>query len=127
MSQTTLKLKMNIQNVDIMNNNIEVQKVILRFLLLSIGGLALLYVFILGNTVFNIVERKSLEKETTTLSNEVRDFELTYLTISKEVDLKLSSAMGFKEVKKTFATRKSLGYSTTGEALGNLNFDKNEI
>lgn len=118
MTQATLKLKMSMQNVDIMNNNIEVQKIILMFLLSILGGLAFIYVLILGNTVLNIVERRSLEKEMTALSNEVREHELTYLALSNDIDLKLSAVMGFKEIKTTFATRKD---------LGSINFVKNEI
>jgi hypothetical protein len=109
MRQMTLQLKTRIQNVNIMSNNIEVPKIILRAMLLSLGGLAIFYVLILGNMVFNIVERKALEREALTLSNEVGDLELSYLAISSSVDMALSSSMGFKEAKTTFVTRKSLG------------------
>ena len=109
MRQATIKLKMSIQNVNIMNNNIEVQKIIFKIMLSMLGALALWYVLILGNMVFDIVQRKSLEKEMLVLSNEVGKLELSYLSISSQVDLPLSSSMGFKEIKATFATRKSLG------------------
>ena len=118
MKQASLKLKMSIQNVNIMNNNIEVRKIILNIMLSILAALALWYVLILGNMVFNIVQRKTLEKEMLTLSNEVGNLELSYLSISNSVDLALSSSMGFKEIKATFATRKS---------LGSLKLDKNEI
>lgn len=118
MRQASLKLKMNIQNVSFMNNNIEVQKIILNAMLSIIFVLALVYVFILGNTVLNIVQRRAMEKEILTLSNEVGNYELSYLSISDGVDLALSSSMGFKEVKATFAIRKS---------LGSIRLDKNEI
>ena len=59
--------------------------------------------------VSSIVQRKTLEKEMLTLSNEVRSLELSYLSASKNVDLSLSASMGFKETKASFATRKSLG------------------
>ena len=68
--------------------------------------------------VFNIAERRTLEKEALALTNEIGNLELSYLSISSSVDLALSSSMGFKETKATFATRK---------ALGSLNLDKNEI
>ncbi|MBI3888632.1 hypothetical protein HY311_02465 [Candidatus Nomurabacteria bacterium] len=92
-----------------MNNNIEVNRVILNTLLSTFGLLALLYVLIMGNMVVNIVERKALEKEVLTTSNEVGQLELSYLSVSGSVDMALSSSMGFKETKATFATRKSLG------------------
>jgi hypothetical protein len=91
-----------------MNNNIEVEKVILHSMLSVIGGLAILYVLILGNMVFNIVQRKALEKEALALSNEVGSLELSYLSLSGSIDVALSSSMGFKEIQPTFATRASL-------------------
>jgi len=104
-----LQLKTRIENTTIMNNNMEVQKLALRIMLAILAALAIWYLYILGNMVFNIVERKALEKEALTLSNEVSNLELSYLSLSKSVDLSLSSSMGFKETKATFATRKSLG------------------
>jgi hypothetical protein len=109
MRQATIQLKNSIQNVNIMNNNIEVNRVILNTMLSVFGMLAVLYVLILGNMVVNIVERKALEKEVLTASNEVGQLELSYLSVSGSVDMAMSLAMGFKETKATFATRKSLG------------------
>jgi hypothetical protein len=118
MKAASLQLKTRIRNVNIMNNNIEVRKIILNIILSVFVALAFWYVLILGNIVFNITQRKTLEKEMLVLSNEVRNLELSYLSISSSVDLALSSSMGFKEVKATFATRKF---------LGSLKLDKNEI
>lgn len=114
----SLQLKARIQNVNIMNNNIEVQKMILNTMLFVFGILALFYILILTNMVFDIVQRKAMEKEALTLSGEVGNLELSYLSTLNNIDLALSSSMGFKEVKATFATRK---------ALGSLKLDKNEI
>ena len=127
MRQATLQLKTRIQNVNIMNNNIEIRKIILNTMFFALSGLALLYVLILGNIVFDIVQRKALEKEMLALSNKVGDLELSYLSISNSVDMVLSSSMGFRETKAAFATRKSLGYGATGEALGSFKIAKNEI
>lgn len=90
----------------------------LRIMLWSFGVLALWYVFLLGNMVMNIVERRSLEKETFSLSNEVRDMELVYLSMSNNIDLAFSHSIGFKETAAKFATRKS---------LGSIKIAKNEI
>lgn len=109
MRQMSLQLKTRIQNVNIMNNNIEIRRIILNIMLSILAALALWYVLILGNMVFDIVQRKALEKEILTLSNEVRNLELSYLSISNSVDVALSTSMGFKETKATFATRKALG------------------
>lgn len=110
MRQATLQLKTRIQNTNIMSGNIEAKKVILNTMLSILAALILSYVLILGNIVFSIVERRALEKEMLSLSNEVSTLELSYLSVSKGVDMTLSSSMGFKETKPTFATRKSLGY-----------------
>lgn len=110
-----------------MNNNVEVRKVVLNGMLAVFAALFFWYVFILGNMVFNIAERKVLEKEVLTLTNEVRNLELSYLAVSNSIDSDLSVSMGFKETKATFATRKALGRSSMGEALGSLKIAKNEI
>lgn len=112
---------MSIQNVNIMNNNIEVGKYILNTMLFILAALALVYVLILGNMVFSIVERRTLEKEALTLANEVGKLEISYFSITDSIDMNLSSAMGFKETRATFATRKPIGY------LGNIKFANNEI
>ena len=118
MRQAALQFKTRIRNTSITNNNLEVRKIILNPLLAILAALVFWYVLIIGNMVFDIVQRKALEKETLALTNEIGNLELSYLSISDSVDLALSSSMGFKETKATFATRK---------ALGSLNLDKNEI
>lgn len=120
MRQMSLQLKTRIQNVNIIDNNVEVRKFIFHTMLFIFAGLALAYVLILGNVVFDIVERRALEKEALALSNDVGALELSYLSVSASVDATLSSSMGFKETRASFATRKSLGY-------GNLGLPNNEI
>ncbi|MCX6751483.1 MAG: hypothetical protein NT161_01805 [Candidatus Nomurabacteria bacterium] len=117
MKQASLKLKSYANNVNIIDNG-NLQKRILDIMLWTLGALILCYVFFLGNMVFNIVERKALEERALTLSNEVGNLELEYLSVSQKVDLNLAYSLGFKEIKKTFAARK---------ALGSINIAKNEI
>jgi hypothetical protein len=128
MRQIGLQLKTRIQqNVNIIDGNVEVRKFIFHTMMLILAGLGLAYVLILGNMVFNIVERRGLEKEALVLINEVGGLELSYLSVSGSVDSVLSSSMGFKEAHANFAIRQSLGYNTTDEALGILNLANNEI
>lgn len=108
MKKVAIKMKTYAGNVNIVNNN-NLEKRILNILLCSLGFLALSYVLILGNMIFNIVARQSLGINERTLSNEVGDLELKYLSMSNKVDLALSSQMGFKEAKTAFAVRKPLG------------------
>jgi hypothetical protein len=108
MKDINSKLKIHMNNVNVMNNNME--NIMLRFILGSFGVLALVYVFVLCNMVSNIVVRKSMEAEARILSNEVGALELSYLSMSSNIDLNLASSMGFKESKITFATRKAIGF-----------------
>ena len=89
------------------NSNLRVR--ILHSLVASLGFLAFGYVLILGSMVFNIVERKSLEFEARNLTNEVGEMQLQYFSMSNNVDLAMGYALGFKESKVTFATRKEVG------------------
>src|SRR3989344_5700199 len=109
MKEATLKLKIRIGNVGILSDNTDLDKIVLNAILSAFGALALLYVLILGNMVFNIIERKALEKEALALSSEVGKLELTYLSLSGTLDEALSASLGFKETKASFAARKSLG------------------
>lgn len=107
----SLKLKMHMKSVSIINNNIE--RLILNIIFGSLGILALFYILILGNMVSDIVQRRSLETDARALSGEVRNLELTYLSMSSNVDLPLSYSLGFRETRATFATRKTLGLKSS--------------
>jgi hypothetical protein len=117
MKQASLKIKSYTSNVNIVDNS-NLQRRILNIMLSMLGVLALSYFLLLGSMVFNIVERKSLEKHAYTLTNEVGDLELSYFDLSHQIDLDLAYSLGFKEIKTKFATRKT---------LGSINIAKNEI
>jgi hypothetical protein len=127
MRQATLQLKNRVQNVNILSNNFEIKRIILNTMLSVLAALSIWYVLIVVNMVFDIVERKAMEREVALLINEVGELELSYLALSNSVDTELSRSMGFKEIKATFATRKSLGYGSISENLGNINLAQNEI
>ena len=112
MKKASLKFKTYVNNVDIIDNNNLAHR-IFRLMIISFGALALCYALILGNMVFNIIERRSLEKEALSLSSEVGNLELAYLFLSNKVDLNLSYSLGFKEIKPKFATRKALGFNSS--------------
>ncbi len=82
---------------------------ILHVILASFGMLAIIYLFILGMMVWNIIDRKALEVEVHKLASEVRLLEETYLAEASQVDLNFSHSQGFKEIKATFVPRKTLG------------------
>lgn len=111
----------NAGNLSITNNNLEMSRIVLNAVLFILAALAFWYVLILGNMVFDIVQRKTLEKEMLALSNEVGQLELAYLSITGAMDLSGAFSMGFKEVNSAFATRKSI------KSLGSLTLGSNEI
>ena len=117
MKKASLKLKSYAANVNIIDNN-NLQRRVLNIMLWSLGMLAFFYVFLLGNMVFNIVERRTLETYALTLSNEVGSLELEYLSMSQKVDLNLAYSLGFGETETKYTTRK---------ALGSISIAKNEI
>jgi hypothetical protein len=82
---------------------------IFNYLLISWGVFSLIYILLLSNIVFNIIERKNFESQVRALSNEVANLEFAYLLASNEIDLKIGHSMGFKETKPNFITRDSLG------------------
>ncbi|MCX6752102.1 MAG: hypothetical protein NTZ87_01200 [Candidatus Nomurabacteria bacterium] len=125
MKQMTLKFNTYVKGVSVVNNNIE--KFIFNFILWSFGALALFYIIFLGNMVKNIVQRQGLETQARSLSNEVQNLEVTYLSLSNNVDLTLSNSLGFKEVKATFANRKALGFNSTSVPFGNIKIVQNDI
>jgi hypothetical protein len=111
MKDITSKINIYTSNAGIMQNDVE--RLTLKFILWSFGVLGLVYLILLGTMVSNIVQRKSLEANARILSNEVSDLELSYLSMSNNVDLNLSHTLGFKETKTIFATRKSIGLLPT--------------
>ena len=124
MKQINSKFNMYIKSVDVINYNIE--KIIFNAIFCSFGMLAFFYIFLLGNMVKNILERQSLEVNVRVLTNEVRDLEANYFSMSNDIDLAFSHSMGFKETKTTFATRKTLGYRSGG-SLESVKIPQNDL
>ena len=115
-----IKINTYIKESNIINTN-EIERVALRFILWSFGVLAILYLVLLGNMVRNIVARRNLDASAQTLSSNVSSLELTYLSMSNNIDLNLASSMGFVETKPTFATRRSLGFLPADSTKTNQN------
>ncbi|HEY4503377.1 MAG TPA: hypothetical protein VJC14_03010 [Candidatus Paceibacterota bacterium] len=117
----TIAIKMKSYAEDIVTKGME--GALLNTLIFSLGALAIFYVLLLGSMVLNIIERKALEAQAHKLSNDVADLEQNYLALSSKVDLAFAHAEGFKEIKATFATRK------TSNPLGsrNIKVTRNEI
>lgn len=86
-------------------NHVDLNARILKFIFYAFGILALGYVFILGNLVTNIIERRTLEVEARELTNVLSSLELEYLEKGSAIDLEYSHNLGFKDTKIFYATR----------------------
>jgi hypothetical protein len=75
----------------------------------SLAMLAVVYFFILGAMVWNIIERKGTEAQMHLVASEVHTLEEKYLEQSSKVDINFSHAMGFREIKATYTRKNSLG------------------
>ncbi len=98
----------NVSNINIVNNNIE--HIFLKFLIYAFVFFSIIYLFVLGSMVSNILARKNIESQIRVLSNQVSTLELDYLNASNQIDLTYAYAKGFKETKANFATRRDLGF-----------------
>ena len=119
MKTIAIKMKSYATSVNIVNNN-NLEKRILNTILASFGFLAICYVFFLGNTVFNIIERRVSETDARSLLNEVGNLESEYLNVSSKVDANLAESMGFKETKDKY-------YAVRMKPIGSLIVAKNEL
>lgn len=103
----------------IINNN-DIKNRFISNILYGGAFLCLCYVFLLGNTVWNIIERKKIESDILAIRTEVNTLELKHLELSSKIDINLAHDLGFSETKnKKFATRKS--------SLGSLAIATNEL
>lgn len=121
-----IKMRTYASGAQIVNNN-DIERRVLHSIAVAFALLALLYVVFLGNIIFNIIERRTIEADARNVGNEVMELEEKYLAMSSKLDINTAYAMGFSEAKATFATRQSttsLGMNTgsTGKTLA-----KNEI
>ncbi len=72
-------------------------------LFLLVGGL---YVYFLGNIVFSVLERKTVETEIKALAQNVNELEIAYLAKDNNINLALATSLGFTEAREAlFASR----------------------
>ncbi len=109
MTQMILKLNNYVDsNVKVVSqlgatvNGRNLNKIIFRLFSVSFLMLVFLYVSFLSNIIFNITERRSLENNINILSSEIGNLNLTYLSASSQLDLKLGISMGLTEIKPKF-------------------------
>ena len=67
------------------------------------------YVFFLGRTVFNLVQRKNIENEARTIVSRVGELELEYLSLAGQINPEFAKSKGFKDpVAQGFAAKNGL-------------------
>lgn len=109
MRSRALKLHIYTGRMSILTN-VPAEKRLLQLMGWAFLAMALLYVFILGNTISNIVERRHHEAKIKALTTEVGELELHFLALSGKIDPEYGRALGFVESpEEHFATKKSLG------------------
>lgn len=73
---------------------------------------AVLYVVFVTQTINNVVERKQLESEISSLSIAVSEMEFQYISYKNDITLEKAYDLGFKESPEThFASRGTRGLS----------------
>lgn len=105
------------ETIFVKNSNL--REKLLNSVFVSFGFLACVYVFILGNMVFYIIEKKNLENETKSLVNDINDLEFSYLSSSSNIDKNYAESLGYKNIKSEFAIRKTFGFYNTSNDLKN--------
>ena len=124
MKQAVLKIK---NGTKIVAHSAPFRTHLLKGIFITLGILAVFYVFAIGSIIFNIIERNNLISQTKILSSEVGELELTYLSLHQELSLDTSSSFGFVEVKPGFATRTPLAGNLATKSGTSVKFVKNEI
>jgi hypothetical protein len=125
MKQASIKVKNYKDAIDTIDSRVDLRSKVLYFIVVSFGIFSFLYVLVLGNMVFNIIERKTVELDIRNLSNEIGNLESDYIALTNTIDKNSSVTMGFYEVKPVFATRTSLSFISPTD--NNTRLAANEI
>ncbi|NCS99439.1 hypothetical protein GW765_00460 [Candidatus Parcubacteria bacterium] len=86
------------------NKRIDLKKVT-KTLFVASGILFFAYVFILGNTIFDVVARKVAEKDSRDLLAEISSLELSAFDLYNDLSLEEAGRLGFVESNPHFASR----------------------
>ncbi len=97
-----------------MKNEIRDRRNIFWFLAAGTVVSAILYVYLVGNTVYSVVSRQNTEKTLSVLQNDVEKLEVNYLELKSRVTADLARAKGFTGISTaTYIPRKALGKGLT--------------
>jgi hypothetical protein len=110
MKQASIKVRNYKDAIDTIDSVMDLRSKVMYFIFVSFGIFSFLYVLVLGNMVFNIIERKTVELDIRNLANEVGNLESDYIALTNSIDKNSSLISGFHEIKPVFATRTSLSF-----------------
>ncbi len=107
MRVASLKIKNYAENMVFIDSG-NLRKKTLYLLLSVLSALAVVYVISLSNVIWNVLERKALEKRAVALESEVTKLQSEYLSAAQKINLSLARDMGFRETPSRFVSRKTL-------------------
>ena len=91
--------------------NIKVQKRLFKILIIGTGALFVAYIYLIGSITFNVVARKSLESNLSSLTTKVNNLDLAYLDKVNKIDKDYALSLGFVETRQSiFASRDSINH-----------------
>ncbi|MEK7185348.1 MAG: hypothetical protein AAB726_01870 [Patescibacteria group bacterium] len=93
------------------------QKTIVWALLAGIFFLSGLYVFLVHQTVFLVVEREATAEKFSALSTDIVSLQSEHLSLSNKITADLVYSLGYKEARPTFIPRQSVSTIARAGAL----------
>jgi hypothetical protein len=65
------------------------------------------YLGLVGNTVYNTLERQRGEKEISNITSELSEMEFSYLTLKAKINPELARALGFVDADEVIVAKKA--------------------
>lgn len=91
------------------------EKRLITGLILAFVVLGGLYVYLVNQTVHNVVARREIEQTMSALASEVGDLELAHLELKDAITIQYAYTLGFRELAgTTYVSRDPLALSNTG-------------
>jgi hypothetical protein len=123
MRGSSIKVKNYVKNIDLVDSQVDLRGKLLKLIMVSFGVFSLLYIFVVGSMVFNIVARKSFDVEFKEVSNQVALLESNYVELSSGINKEYSALLGFEETNPVFTARTSAKF-VLQENMRNLSLNE---
>lgn len=90
--------------------NINTQKMLFTILLTSLIVLFALYIYLIGSITFNVIARKSLEKNVVDLTGNIHQLELAYLNNVNSIDKNYALSNGFVDIHQNIFVARNINH-----------------